>query len=75
MIYPVLWTQLQLKIGFSWATRVIGFILLPTLLLPLIALRPLQYPKSRKYLFDATSLKDLPYILFGLGIFFGSMGI
>lgn len=75
VIYPILWTQLQPKIGFGWATRVIGFIMLGTLLLPLFALHPLQYPKNRRSLFDRSSFFDLPYVLFGLGTFFGYMGI
>lgn len=46
-----------------------------TLVVPLMTMRPLQYPKSRRSLFDRESLKDIPYLLFGSGIFFGYMGI
>ncbi|KAH8204593.1 hypothetical protein TruAng_001222 [Truncatella angustata] len=75
VVYPIVWTQVQYKVGFAWATRVIGFIMLATLILPLVVMRPLQYPKSRRSLLDLESLKDVPYAFFGLGIFFGYMGI
>ncbi|MCJ1383129.1 hypothetical protein MMC17_006242 [Xylographa soralifera] len=75
VIYPIVWTQLEPKIGFGWATRVIGFILMATLILPLVVLRPLQYPHKRRSLLDLKSLLDVPYVLFGLGILFGYMGI
>ncbi|OCK88046.1 monocarboxylate permease-like protein [Cenococcum geophilum 1.58] len=75
VVYPIVWTQLQPKVGFGWATRVIGFIILATLILPLVVMRPLQYPKTRRSLLDIDSLKDVPYIFFGSGILFGYMGI
>ncbi|KAM5447602.1 hypothetical protein MaudCBS49596_005861 [Microsporum audouinii] len=75
VVYPILWSQLVPKIGFGWATRVIGFIMMATLILPLIVMRPLQYPKTRRSLFDVSSLKDVPYVFFGFGILFGYMGI
>ncbi|KAM5438722.1 hypothetical protein McanMca71_000764 [Microsporum canis] len=75
VVYPILWSQLVPKIGFGWATRVIGFIMMATLILPLIIMRPLQYPKTRRSLFDVSSLKDVPYVFFGFGILFGYMGI
>lgn len=49
--------------------------MLPTLIFPLLVLRPLQYPKTRRVLFDVTSYKDAAFILFGCGVFFGYMGI
>ncbi|KAL9093566.1 MAG: hypothetical protein Q9165_003961 [Trypethelium subeluteriae] len=63
------------RIGFGWATRVIGFILLITLILPLVVMRPLKYPPKRRSLLDVKALRDAPYVLFGLGILFGYMGI
>ncbi|KAL9078028.1 MAG: hypothetical protein Q9157_003059 [Trypethelium eluteriae] len=75
VIYPITFTQLQPRIGFGWATRVIGFILLITLILPLIVMRPLKYPPKRRSLLDIKALRDVPYVFFGLGILFGYMGI
>lgn len=74
-MYPIAWTQLEPKIGFGWATRVIGFIVMATLILPVVVMRPLQYPEKRRSLWDINSLYDVPYVLFGFGILFGYMGI
>lgn len=49
--------------------------MLPTLIFPLFAIRPLQYPKTRRVLFDLKSYKDAPFLLFGCGVLFGYMGI
>ncbi|KFY82780.1 hypothetical protein V498_08457 [Pseudogymnoascus sp. VKM F-4517 (FW-2822)] len=75
IVYPIVWTQLQPKMGFGWATRTIGFIMLPTLIFPLLVIRPLQYPKTPRVLFNFKSYKDAAFILFGCGVFFGYMGI
>lgn len=75
IVYPIVWTQLQPKIGFGWATRAIGFIMLPTLIFPLLVIRPLQHPKTPRVLFNFKSYKDAAFILFGCGVFFGYMGI
>ena len=75
MIYPIAWSQLQPRIGFGWATRVIGFILIATLALPLVIMRPLHYPRKKTSLWNINALFDIPYVLFGLGTLFGYMGI
>jgi predicted MFS family arabinose efflux permease len=46
-----------------------------TLLVPLVVMRPMSYASKPRSLFDKSSFTDLPYILFGFGIFFGYMGI
>ena len=46
-----------------------------TLILPLVVMRPLQYPRKRRNLLDSGSLSDVPYVMFGFGILFGYMGI
>ena len=70
-----MFTQLQPRVGFGWAVRVIAFILLVTLILPLIVMRPLKYPPKKRSLWDVSALRDVPYVLFGLGTLFGYMGI
>jgi hypothetical protein len=34
VIYPAIFHELQPRIGFGWATRVIAFIMLATLMIP-----------------------------------------
>lgn len=62
-------------IGFAWATRVIAFIMLGTLLVSLAVMRVRIQPAQKRSLLDKTALKELPFMLFALGVFFGFMGI
>ncbi|KAL9106766.1 MAG: hypothetical protein Q9227_008265 [Pyrenula ochraceoflavens] len=75
VVYPVVFTQLQPLIGASWATRTIALILLCTLILPLIILRPLKYSSKPRTLLNLAALRDVPYALFGCGLLLGYMGI
>ena len=75
VVYPITFTQLQPRIGASWATRVIAFIVLLTLILPLLVIRPLNYSAKRRALIDLSALRDPPYVLFGCGLLLGYMGI
>jgi predicted MFS family arabinose efflux permease len=70
-----MWTQLEPRIGFGWATRVVAFVMLVTLIVPVVVLKPLIPPSSRRTLLDFKSFLDPPFVLFGGGILFGYMGI
>lgn len=77
IIYPIIFSRLQPKIGFPWATRVIGFIILATQLLPVFLMKPRSVPtKSAKYnVVDMTAFRDSPYMLLNLGLIFGFTGL
>lgn len=70
IIYPIVFDQLEPRIGFAWATRVIGFISLGTLLTATTILAwkkpPRRPPRS---LFDITALKEGSFIFYTLAIF------
>lgn len=68
--------QLQPRVGFGWATRTIGFIILVTMLIPLFGMRmrTSSSTKRRDFL-DLTAFKSWPYLIFCFGTFFGFMGI
>ncbi|KAI3316693.1 MFS general substrate transporter [Xylariaceae sp. AK1471] len=74
IIYPIIFTQLQPRVGFGWATQVLGFILLATSLIPLVLMRSKAPPKSTHNVVDREAFRDGPYLLFGTGLFFGFMG-
>jgi len=75
VIYPVVFHQLQPRTGFGWATRVIAFIMLGTSIVSLTVMRQrIPAPALRK-LFDLAAFKEMPYLFFSLGEFFGFMGI
>ncbi|KAL2813543.1 monocarboxylate permease-like protein [Aspergillus granulosus] len=74
IIYPIIFSRLQPRIGFGWATRVIAFIVLATSLPPLLLMKSKAIPTRHYSLLDQTAFKDIPYILFNLGLIFGFMG-
>ncbi|ROW07068.1 hypothetical protein VPNG_06651 [Cytospora leucostoma] len=75
VIYPIVFNQLQPRIGFPWAVRVLGFILLATSLVPMLVMRSRAPPRPMQGLVDRTAFRDAPYLLLNLGLFFGFMGL
>ncbi|KAI1477673.1 MFS general substrate transporter [Daldinia eschscholtzii] len=75
IVYPIAFTQIQPKIGFGWATRVLAFILLATSLIPLLVMKSKSRPGTTRSIIDRKAFKDLPYMLLNLGLCFGFMGI
>lgn len=61
--------------GFAWATRVIGFIMLGTLIFPLVVMRPRIMPSAVRKMFDASAWREPPFYLFAIGGFFGFVGM
>lgn len=75
VIYPIVFHKLQPRIGFGWATRVIGFIELATLLISIAVMRVRVLPASTRKLIDWSALRDLSWVAFVIGGFVGFMGI
>ncbi len=74
VIYPIVFRQLQQRIGFAWATRVLGFISLVTIWFSVFVMKPRIKPKGKRKLWDWSALKEIPYLLFCFGMFFGFIG-
>lgn len=74
IIYPIVLRQLYPKIGFPWATRVMGFIALATAGFSFLIMRPRIVPKQKRHLTDLAAFKEPPYLLFCIGMFFGFVG-
>jgi predicted MFS family arabinose efflux permease len=66
VIYPIVLYRLIEKVGFAWAVRVMGFISLGTLAIPLAAMRMRVKPPKTRAMLDASSLTDVPYMAFVL---------
>ncbi|RAK72393.1 MFS general substrate transporter, partial [Aspergillus fijiensis CBS 313.89] len=65
IIYPVMLYRLLPQVGFAWAVRIIGFVALATLALPLAVMRQRAYPPARvRALIDRAACTDLHYCLF-----------
>ncbi|EAA27839.1 MFS general substrate transporter [Neurospora crassa] len=75
VIYPIVFYRLIDRIGYGWSVRVIGFIALATLMVPVVFLK--QRTKSGKVraLVDVSAFTDGPYVLFTFGTFVGFIGL
>jgi len=52
-----------------------GFIMLVTAIVPVLTMRQRVPSSVRRDLLDYGAFKDIPYLLFNIGVFFGFMGI
>jgi MFS family permease len=75
VIYPIIFHKLQPRLGFGWTTRVIAFIMLATLSIPITVMRAKVFPATRRPFLDIKVLREIPYDLFSIGTFFGFMGM
>ena len=75
VIYPIIFHQLQPRLGFGWSVRIMAFIMLATLMLPLICMKlPHKSPRIKRA-FDTAAWKEGPFTLFALSAFFGFLGL
>ncbi|KAG8162282.1 hypothetical protein KVR01_008047 [Diaporthe batatas] len=76
VIYPIVFEQLQPRIGFGWAVRVIGFIILGTNTVATACMRSRAPPSAAAWsIVDRAALTDAPYLLLNLGLALGFMGL
>uniref|UniRef100_A0A093W2K0 Riboflavin transporter MCH5 n=2 Tax=Talaromyces marneffei PM1 TaxID=1077442 RepID=A0A093W2K0_TALMA len=73
IIYPIIFSTLQPKIGFSWATRVLGFVTLAELIIAMAIMIP-RTKKSKglhqiRSILDPTAFHDPAFVAFCLAIF------
>ncbi|KAF5006895.1 hypothetical protein FDECE_6754 [Fusarium decemcellulare] len=72
IIYPIIFTNLQPKIGFSWTTRVLGFVTLAELVGALAIMLPAARCKAShkvRSLLDPTAFRDSAFTVFCLALF------
>ncbi|KAK2593664.1 hypothetical protein QQS21_008633 [Conoideocrella luteorostrata] len=75
VIYPIAFSRIQSRIGFGWATRILGFLLLVTCVLPALLMKSKAPPRPIRSIIDRDAVQDLPYLLLNGGLFFGYMGL
>jgi MFS family permease len=75
VIYPIVFYQLQPRIGFPWATRVLAFIALGTLMVSIAVMRPRVPPQKQRAILDLTAFKKPTFTLFSLGLFLSFVGL
>ena len=74
-LYPIIFYKLQPSIGFAWATRVLGFVALATLITANLAFKVRVKPTSRRKILDLPAWKEPPYLLYNLGAFLTFIGL
>ena len=75
VIYPIVLSRLVDRLGFSWAVRVIGFLVFGTLAIPIVIMKMrFKAPKARALL-DYSALTDVPYMLFIFATMVGFTGL
>ncbi|KAL2867804.1 major facilitator superfamily domain-containing protein [Aspergillus lucknowensis] len=67
IIYPIVLNRLIEPIGFAWSVRVIGFIALGTLLLPITVMKQRIKPPKPRDLIDWSAFTDIPYMTLVIG--------
>ncbi|KAI0012432.1 MFS general substrate transporter [Xylariaceae sp. FL0662B] len=75
IIYPIALNQILPHIGFSWSVRVLGFLALGTLLIPLTVMRIRVPPQKPRAFIDRTAFLDVPYMFFFIATLIGFIGI
>lgn len=66
IVYPIVLRELITRVSFPWAVRTVGFIILVTNAIPLLAMQPLWLPSGKRKLFDKSIFKDFAYTFWSL---------
>lgn len=74
-LYPIIFYKLQPQIGFAWATRVLAFVALATLVVSNLAFKVRVKPTSRRKVLDLPAWKEKPYLLYNIGAFLTFIGL
>ena len=75
VIYPIVLYRLINSIGYAWSVRVIGFIALGTLLLPIAVMKMRFKPPKARALIDWAAFTDVPFMMFTFTCLIGFMGL
>lgn len=71
IVFPIIFSTLEPRVGFGWATRVIAFVLLALSAIPVAFMKTRVPPSGRKRaLIDADALRDPAFVLFVAASFF-----
>ncbi|CZT14716.1 related to monocarboxylate transporter [Ramularia collo-cygni] len=75
ILFPIIFNNLQPRIGFGWTVRTLAFILLALLLLANLFWKQRTKPAGPRKLFDASAWRDGPYVLVAITSLLGYVGI
>jgi MFS family permease len=75
VIYPIVLYRLIDRVGFGWSVRVIGFIALGTLVLPITVMKMRVKPPKARALIDWSAFTDVQFVLFTISTMIGFIGV
>ncbi|KAI1117748.1 major facilitator superfamily domain-containing protein [Nemania sp. NC0429] len=75
LVYPAMARQLLLRIGFAWALRAMGFVMLATMAFVVIFIRSRLPPRRTGSLVEWAAFRDIEYSLYAIGMFFSFWGV
>jgi predicted MFS family arabinose efflux permease len=75
LLFPGIFNALLPKIGFAWTMRALGLFTFTTLLPSAFFLRQRLSPRKTGPIVDWASFKELPYTLFGIGMYLAFWGL
>lgn len=75
VIYPIVLYRLISRIGFPWSVRVLGFLALATLLIPVTVMKMRVRPPKIRALTDWSAFTDWGWGLFTIATFIGFTGL
>lgn len=75
IIYPITFYRLIDQIGFAWSVRVLGFMAMATLIVPLVVMKMRFKPPKARALVDLSAFSDVQYMTFVLGAMVGYIGL
>jgi peptide chain release factor 1 len=70
VVFPLIAQQLLPRIGFGWTMRIMGFVVFVNVVIILIVMKVRLKPRRSGPLVDLAAFKELPYLLFSIGMFF-----
>lgn len=70
IIFPLIFQQLEPRLGFGWTVRIMGFVVLFNAIVAALLARVRLPPRKTGALVEWSAFKELPYTLFCVGMFF-----
>lgn len=74
VVYPIMFYKLQPMVGFGWATRIIGFMAMIMLLIPIAVMKMRIKPSAKRALYDLSAFKEPAYTIYVIGSAIGKFG-
>lgn len=75
VVYSVALYRLLPTVGFAWATRILGFVSLGTLIIANMSFKVRAVPPMKRKIFDWAAFKEAPYTLFVVGCGLSLLGL